>query len=112
MCAFGGFAHEMLELCEDLLDRVEVGAVGRQEQQPGTGTANGLADGGAFMAAQVVHDHDIAGRQRGHEALFDIVGEDLAVDRLVEDTRCVDPVAAQGSKERHRAQMPVWHFGV
>jgi hypothetical protein len=29
--AFAGFAEQGLELCEDLLDRVEVGTVGRQE---------------------------------------------------------------------------------
>ena len=112
MCALGGFAHEMLELGEDLLDRVQVGAVGRQEQQPGTDAANGLADGWTFVAAEIVHDNDIAGRQRRHETLLDIVGEDLAVDRLVEDARCVDPVAAQSGKKRHRTPMTVRHLGV
>ena len=31
--AFGGFAHEVLELGEDLLDGIEIGAVGRQEHK-------------------------------------------------------------------------------
>jgi hypothetical protein len=35
--SLGGFAHEVFELGEDLFDRIEVGAVGRQEQQAGTG---------------------------------------------------------------------------
>jgi len=31
--AFGGFAHEVLELGEDLLDGIEIGAVGRKEHK-------------------------------------------------------------------------------
>lgn len=106
------FAHEMLELGEDLFDRVQVGAVRREEQQPGADAADGLAHGGAFMAAQIVHDDDIAARQCRQKALLDIIGENLAVDRLVEDAGRVDPVTTQGSKERHRTPMPVRHFGV
>ena len=30
-CAFGGFSEQVLELGEDLLDRIEVRTVGRQE---------------------------------------------------------------------------------
>jgi hypothetical protein len=32
-CAFGGFVERVLELGEDLLDRIEVRAAGRREQQ-------------------------------------------------------------------------------
>jgi len=112
MGSLGGFAHEMFELGKDLFDRVEVWAVGRQEQQPGSDTADGLAYGGPFMAAQIVHDDDIARRQRGDQALLDIIGEDLAVDRLVEHARRIDPVASQCCEECHRAPMPVRHLGM
>ena len=94
MGPLGGFAHEMLELGKDLLDRVEIRAVGRQEKKLGADAADGVADGRAFMAAEVIHDDDIARRQCGDQALFDIIREDLAVDRLVEDARRIDPVAA------------------
>lgn len=35
MGTLSGFAHQVLELGEDLLDRIEIGAVRRQEQEPG-----------------------------------------------------------------------------
>lgn len=39
---FCGVAQQMFELGEDLLDRVEARAVGRQEQQVGAGLSDGL----------------------------------------------------------------------
>jgi len=49
------FAHEVLEFGEDLLDRIEIGAVGRQEQEPGSGATDRLSNGRPFVAAQIVH---------------------------------------------------------
>ena len=112
MGSFGGFSHQVLELGEDLFDRIEVGTVGRQEQQPRTDAADRVADGGALVARQVVHDDNVAGRERRHEALLDIVGEALTVDRLVEHARGVDPVTAKCREEGHRAPMAVGHLGV
>ena len=48
--SFGGLSHQVLELGEDLLDRVEVGAVGRQEQEPGAHRADRLTDGLSLAA--------------------------------------------------------------
>ena len=42
-------AQQGLELGESHLDRVEVWAVGRQEQDPGSLGADGRLGGGAFM---------------------------------------------------------------
>ncbi len=95
-----GFAQQGLELCEDLLDRVEVGRVGRQEEELGAGGADGAADGLAFVAAEIVHDDDVAGLERRDEELLDIGAEALAVDRPVEDAGRIDPVAAQGPPGR------------
>jgi len=39
----GGFAHSVFELGEDLLDRIEIGAVGRQEEHPRADRARLLA---------------------------------------------------------------------
>ena len=39
----GGFAQEVLELGEDLLDGIEVGRVFRQEEELGAGGADGVA---------------------------------------------------------------------
>lgn len=64
------------------------------------------------MAAQVVHDDDIAGRQCGHEELLDVFEEARAVDRLIQHTGGIDPVAAQSREERHRFPVTIRHFGV
>jgi len=59
--ALGGFAQMRLELREGLFDRVEVGAVGRKEEQPGAAGFDGGTDGGCLVARQIVHDHHVAG---------------------------------------------------
>ena len=43
--ALGGFAKQSFELSKDLLDRVEVGTVGRQEEELGSGRSDGPAHG-------------------------------------------------------------------
>ena len=59
--AFLGVAHPVFDLGEGLFDRVEVGRVGRQEPEMSVGTADGLADGPALVAAEIVEDDEIAG---------------------------------------------------
>ena len=89
----------MLELGEDLLDGVEVGRVFGQEEELGTGAANGPADGLATVAAEIVDDDDIAGRKGRNEDLFDIGEETLAVDRTVEEPWRIDAVMAESREE-------------
>jgi len=74
----------VLDLGEDLLDRVQVRRVFRQEEELGSSRANELAYGFSFVAAEIVHDYDIAGMKRGDEDLFDIGPEALTVDGTVE----------------------------
>ena len=50
----------MFELGEDLLDGVQIGRVWRQEQQARANASDRIADGGLFVAAQIIHDHYIA----------------------------------------------------
>ena len=92
MGSLGGFAHEMFELGKDLLNGVQVRAVWWQKQEPGTNTPDGAANGGSFVTGEIIHDHHIARRERWDEALLDIVLEAVAVDRLIHDARCIDPV--------------------
>ena len=54
----------MFELGKDLLNRIEVGAVGRQEQQPGTSGPDRGANGRFLMAGEIVHDDDVYGHER------------------------------------------------
>ena len=75
-----GEAHEVLELREDLFDGIEIGAVGREEEEPGTGFADGGPDGHSLVAAEIVHDDDIAGPEAGNKHLLDIEQEALAID--------------------------------
>lgn len=107
-----GLTHQVFELGKDLLDRIEIWAVGRQEQELGPGATDRLADGGSFVTAQIVHDDDVTGRERRHEELLDIVSEALTVDRLVEHARGVDPVMAERREEGHRAPMAIGDLGM
>ncbi len=66
------FAEHGLEAGEGLLDRVEVGAVWREEQQAGAGCLDQVADAGALVAGQVVHDDHVAAPEVGDEDLSNI----------------------------------------
>ena len=88
------FAHEVFELGEDLLDGVQIGAVRWQEQQSSADAADCATNGRPLVAGEIVHDHDIARRERRDEALLDIIKEAVAVDGLIQDARRIDPVAA------------------
>ena len=82
----------MLELGEDLFDRVQVWRVLRQKEQLGAGRANEPAHGGALMAAEIVHDDDITGPKRGKQDLCDIGSEGVAIDGGVEKWPPFQPV--------------------
>ncbi len=73
---------------------IEVGRVGRQEEEPGAGCPDGAPHGLSFVAAEIIHDDDVAGDERRHEKPFDIGQEASAVDGAIEDEGRVDPVAA------------------
>jgi len=66
---------------EGLLDRIEVGAVGRKEHQCRVGHLDQLAHRRALVAREVVHDDDVAGPELGQEHPLDIGLEGVAVDR-------------------------------
>jgi hypothetical protein len=93
----GGLSQEVLELGEDLFDRVQVGGVFRQEEELGAHRADELTYGFAFVAAEIVHDHNIAGTKRGEENLLDVEPKTVAIDRAFEKPRRIDPVMAQCS---------------
>ncbi len=71
----GCFPQQRLRLREHHLDRVQVGAVGRQEQQSYPGGLKGVANAGSLVDRQVVHDQDIAARQAGNNLLLDVGDE-------------------------------------
>src|SRR3712207_4171704 len=64
----GGLAQERLEVREGIFDRVEVRRVGREVEQARAGGLDELAGVRAPVTRQVVHHHDIARPQLGHES--------------------------------------------
>jgi hypothetical protein len=85
----------VFELCEDLLDGIEIGAVGRQEENSCAGGADQAADARALMGAEVVEDDDVAFFECWDESLLDISDETLAVDGALDNEWRIDPVASQ-----------------
>src|SRR3954471_10225739 len=81
--ALGGFAQQRLVFGESLLDRVQVGAVGRQidELRPSGGDC--LGDAGDFVAAQIVEQDNVDGGQCRRQYLLDIGAKAPAVDRAL-----------------------------
>lgn len=55
------------------------------------------------MAAEIVHDHDVARLQGGHEHLFDVSPEGLPVDGAVKDARGRESTGPQGAEEGQRS---------
>src|SRR3982074_2427857 len=98
--ARGGLAQQVLELGEDLFDRVQVRRVFRQEEELGPGCADELAHGFGFVSTEIVHDHDVAGAKRGDEGLLDLGPEALTVDWTVEYRAMIHEVFAPGMHNR------------
>jgi hypothetical protein len=65
----GGLA---LQLREGVLDRIELGAVGREVEQARARILDRRTDAQALVAAEVVHDDDVAWLQLGNQHLIDI----------------------------------------
>jgi len=67
---FLGVAHPVSDPGECLLDRVEVGRIGRQAAEMGIGAADGVADDPALMAAEIVEDDEVAGPECRNQKLL------------------------------------------
>ena len=109
--SFLGFPQEPFELSEELLDGVEVGGVWRQKEEPCAGLSDGLANRLSLVAAEVVHDDDVAGGEGRDQQLTHIGGEPLPVDRPVEHEGGVYAVVAQRRDEGHGAPVAVRGLG-
>ena len=80
-----GLANDGFECGEAQLDRVEVGAVGRQEPSGRAGRFNGGPPAGDRVGGEIIGDDDVAGLQRGDEDLFDVGEEAGPVHRAIPD---------------------------
>jgi hypothetical protein len=103
-----GGAHPVLDLGEGLFDRIEVGRVWRQIPEPCAGRFDQASQGSRFMAAEIVHDDDVARLKLRNENLLNIGAEAFTVDRTVKQARRGEAVAAQGAKESQRPPVAVW----
>lgn len=81
--ALCGLAQICFQLCEGLLDRVEIGAVGRQEPEPGTDAFDGGAHGGCIVARQVVHDDHVAADWLGHKDASEVGEQCVGINRSI-----------------------------
>jgi hypothetical protein len=70
-----------------LLDWIEIGAVGRQVDEGCVTAFDRLADAHDFVAGEIVHNDDIALRERGGEDLFDVGEENLAIHPIDDQRR-------------------------
>jgi hypothetical protein len=102
--SFGGFSQQRLELGEGVLDGIEVGTVGRKVWQPRAGRFDGGANAGPLVTGEIVHDDDVAGRQRGNQNLIDISLKPSTVDGAVEHHGRGRPAAAQPADEFSNVQ--------
>jgi len=66
----------------------------------------------AFVAAEIIEDHDVALGQRRSEDLGSIDRKELAVDGAVDDPGRADPIEAQRRNEGHGLPMAVRHHGL
>jgi len=110
--ALFGLSERCFEFCENLLDRIEIWRVRRQEQEACSSGTNGAADRAAFMRAEVIHDNNVTGAQHRSEHLLDISLETFAVDWTVEDAGRIDASTAQGGHEGQGFPMAVRNLGM
>src|ERR1700732_977844 len=91
-----GFSEKCFEVCEDLLDWIEVRRVRRQKQEMGASSANGAADRAAFVRAEVIHDNDVAGAQHRH--FSSLVGVGVIARKLTYGNSVAIPAIAKTKK--------------
>ena len=100
-----GRPKERFQLREGLLNRVEVGAVGREESHHGAHRLDGREHGRLFVHRQVIEHDDVPGSQRGDEDLFDIREKRRIVDWPVEHGGRAEPLKPQCGD--HRVRLPM-----
>ena len=75
------------EIREDEFDRVQIGRIGWQVTEFGTGGFNGLANSGDFVAGEIVHHDDVSGNKGGDQVLLNPRSKQGTVDRPFDGQR-------------------------
>ncbi len=106
-----GGAQAGFELGKDLLDGIEVRAVGGQIEQTRPDGLDRVPHARDFRTGEIVHDDAVAGVQGGRQDLFDIGDKAGAIDRPIQDRRGGEVLGAQGGNEGGRFPVAVGDFG-
>ena len=103
-----GPSQARLQLGKRVLDRVEVGRVGRQKPEPGTCRVDRSTDAGNLVGGQIIHHDGLAWSQGGDEHLLDIREESRAVHWPIKHHGCGQAAKPEGRDERDRFPVMGW----
>lgn len=84
----GGFSEDGLEFGEGVLDGVQVGAAGRQENESGADGFEGRPDCDVAMGGKIFEDEEVAGGEGRHQDLLDTGLEPSAGHEPIENNGC------------------------
>lgn len=90
-----GGAQKRFQFGKRLLDRIEVGTIGRQKPQLRARAFDGDLDRGLFVHGQVIEHHDITRSERWHEYLLDVGEKGGRIDRPIKHRGCTESVDPQ-----------------
>lgn len=102
-----GLPQQFFEFGKGHLNWIEIGAVGRQEQDARAGADDEARRLFVLVARQIVEDHCVALAQNGNENLLDIGKETLRVDGPIEHKGRNQPLAGKACQKRRRLPMTV-----
>jgi len=91
------------QLGEGHLDRVEVRAVGRQEQEPASGLAHDFVGSDILVRGEVVQNDYGARFKFRHQNLLNVRSKGFAIHGTLDDPRCNQCIRCQTSDERLRS---------
>lgn len=97
--------QERFQFRERHLDRIEVGAVGRQKSDLRAGGFDGRAHRWLFVNGEIVEHHDIASSEGRGQHLLHVGKKAGVVDGPIEHGRRRDPVGPQRGDDRVRLPM-------
>ena len=102
------FRSSALSLAKSCSIGFRSGLVGRQIEDGGAGRGDGLLDAIDLVGGEIVHHHDVAGRQRRSQHLLDVGPEGGAGHRPVEDERGDHAALPQAGDEGRGLPMMGW----
>ncbi len=108
---FGG-AQDGLDLAPHQFDGVQVGRIGGQELDARADGADQREGVVIFVRAEVVHDHHVAGAQRGAEDFADVGAENVGIGGRLDRHALGGAVEADRGDHGGSAPVAVGAFGV